>query len=334
MQNIADYMGVSKNTVSLALNDKPGVSQKLRNEILQVARQLNYGGLAPAEDDASESLLVIAPSYVVTDKLFYPEIIWGIEQEARLHGMTTTLTNVTDEMQRALDLPKVMLDRAHRGIIIIGVMQTNYLMRLYATKAAMVQVDTYDINAPCHAVVTDNVVGAYQSISYLIEQGHQAIGFIGPIWKTSSNYERWMGYQYAMREHGFPVNPVHCLLDAADYSTDANELSAFVASLYTFPTAWLCANDRMATSLIHVLSAQNIRVPENVSVMGFDDAEAAVLVLPKLTTFRVRRDLMSKEAVRILLSAGLDTAPPIKILLSGELVIRDSVIPCKSLKLV
>jgi len=98
-------VGVSKNTVSLALNNKTGVSDKRRTEILQAARTLHYGGLGIASDEERDSVLVLAPSYVVEDRQFYPEIIWEVEQAARNVGLSTVLTNVSEAMQANLTLP-------------------------------------------------------------------------------------------------------------------------------------------------------------------------------------------------------------------------------------
>lgn len=328
MQDIADYVGVSKNTVSLALNNKTGVSDKRRNEILQAARTLHYGGLGMSSDQDRDSVLVLAPSYVVDDRQFYPEIIWEVEQAARNVGLSTVLTNVSEAMQADLTLPAPLIERSPRGVILLGVLPPPYVAHLLAANARVIHVDTYDVETPCHSVVTDNLLGAVQLVRYLQSQGHRDIGFIGPIRRTTSIFERWMGFQYAMQAENLPINSDHCLLEGAYFVVDDAEVATFLDSVSSLPTAWFCGNDRMATTLIHALSARGIRVPDDVSVAGFDDVEAAVQVLPKLTTVRVRRDLLAIEAIRMLSMPDGVATPSVKIAIAPELVVRDSVAPC------
>ncbi len=328
MQDIADYVGVSKNTVSLAVNNKPGVSDKRRAEILQAARMLHYGGLGTLANDAGDTVLVVAPSYVVDDRQFYPEIIWEVEQAARHEGLSMILTNITQSMQEHATLPALLRDRVPRGIILLGVLPPTYVARLLASELRVIHVDTYDIETPCPSVVTDNLVGAAQLVRYLHSQGHRDIGFIGPIRMTTSVFERWMGFQFAMRERDLPINQAHCLLDGSYYVADDAEISSFLDRVVpNLPAAWFCGNDRMATTLIHALTARGIRVPDDVSVAGFDDADTAVQVLPKLTTMRVRRDLLAANAVRILCASEWSANPPIRLCVVPELVVRDSVAP-------
>ena len=85
-----------------------------------------------------------------------------------------------------------------------------------------------------------------------------------------------------MQAENLPINSDHCLLEGAYFVVDDAEVATFLDSVSSLPTAWFCGNDRMATTLIHALSARGIRVPDDVSVAGFDDVEAAVQVLPKL----------------------------------------------------
>jgi len=329
MQDIADYVGVSKNTVSLALNDKSGVSEKRRREILEAAALLNYGSVHLTTREQTTNILVLAPSYVASDQQFYPEIIWEVEKCARLHGLNTILTVVTTEMQHNRTLPTVLVNNtAIQGIIVLGIIPSDYLAKLLTVQQRAIYLDTYDVNTHCHSVVTDNLRGAIEAVRYVLELGHRDVGFVGPFKKTSSFFERWLGYQYAMAESDFAVNPDHCILDASGMNLDEPELETGLAAMPDLPTAFFCANDVMATYLIHVLTAMGISVPEQVSVIGFDDTDAAESVLPKLTTVRVRRDLLAQEAMKLLMSPEWRRTDPIKVAVIPHLLLRDSVAPC------
>ncbi len=328
MQDIADYVGVSKNTVSLALNDKSGVSDKRRREILEAAAQLNYGGVNLATRELTTNILVLAPSYVASDQQFYPEIIWEVEKCARLHELNTILTVVTTEMQQSLTPPTVLVNNtAIQGIIVLGIIPSEYLAKLLTVQQRVIYLDTYDVNTPCHSVVTDNLRGAIEAVHYVLGLGHRDVGFVGPFKKTSSFFERWLGYQYAMAESDFAIHPDHCILDASGMNIDEQELEAALTAMPELPTAFFCANDVMATCLIHVLTAMGISVPEQVSVIGFDDTDTAESVLPKLTTVRVRRDLLAQEAMNLLMSPEWRRTDPIKVAVIPHLLVRDSVAP-------
>lgn len=326
MQDIADYMGVSKNCISIALNNKKGVSEALRSRIIQAARELNYAGFGKNEEHREHNaIVVITPEHVEADRNFYPEFIWDIEREARIRSLNVIMTVVTAEMEQGGRLPGVLYALEHCGVIVLGVMDKRYVQKLMETRWPIILVDTYHHDLPCHAVITENMQGAYAVTRHLIEHGHTNIGFIGPVRRTSSMLERWLGFTKAMEDFGLTVHRPFCLLDAADHCCSEEEIACFTNTLEGLPTAWFCANDVMAISLIHVLNAMGLCVPEEQSVAGFDDVTAASLIIPRLTTFRVMRDSISRQAVETLISLMDHEQPPVKICVYGELVVRDSV---------
>lgn len=326
MQDIADKVGVSKNCVSLALNNKRGVSDELRERILKAAREMNYAGLGLQERSKStKNILVLAPEYVMSDRVFYPVFIWEIEKYARSQGYNAIFTGISVEMERQLTLPRLLYDMDYQGLVVLGVLKRAYIEKLFQFHRKLVMVDTHDSGLYCNTVITENIHGASMAVNYLIQQGHRDIGFIGPIEKTSSNYERWIGFNNAMEASKLPVSREYCLLQSSDFSCTEEEIDHFVHSLSSMPTVWFCANDLMASSLIHVMSKYNIKVPEQVSIVGFDDAEIASLVIPKLTTVRVKRDAICKQAIHLLIGESESQMDAVKISVYGELVIRDSV---------
>ena len=123
------------------------------------------------------------------------------------------------------------------------------------------------------------------------------------------------------------MNESYCLTTSKEMSCTDEEINAFVGGLSELPTVFFCANDRMAISLLNVLRDRRLKVPEDVSIMGFDDLEMAGLVRPRLTTVRVRRDIMCQKAVEMLLSVSENEEDQarMKISVYGEIVGRESV---------
>lgn len=324
MQDIAEYVGVSKNTVSLALNNKPGVSDTRRKEIFAAARALKYSGF---EDDKSSptQLVVVAPTYVVQDTMFYPEIIWLVEKKARERGLITTITAVTPNMEDNLTPPSVLADYPAVGVFLLGVLSAEYVNMIVRKFHPVVYLDTFSVSTPVSSVTTDNILGAIEAVRYLIGCGHRHIGFVGPISKTTSCFERWMGYQYALNEAGIVVDSTNCCVAGRGYVTEEDELKTFVDGAPADTTAWFCANDRIAISLIHVLHSIGKNVPDDVSIIGFDDMEGALYVIPKLTTMRVPKEAIVQSAVDLLVLNQNPGIPVQRVALRADLIIRGSV---------
>ncbi len=326
MQDIADCLGISKNAVSLALNNKRGVSDSLRKKIIETAEELRYPGFYN-EDEVSKNNIVIAiADYITKVDQFYYDIIWGIEREVRSRGADTIITNIEPSMEEQLELPKLIFKPGTTGVILLGIISKEYVEAVLKTGRPVVLVDNYYDDIVCDAVVTANVEAAYNVVKYLIESGHEKIGYIGAKNVTASNYSRWVGYCKKMDENNIKVNKNYCLIESDDVSYTQDELRDFVESLEDYPTAWFCSNDYIAAYLINVLREKNIKVPDDISIVGFDDVNIAHIIAPKLTTVKVKRDLMSRKAVELLLDKEKENiSDKIKIMIYADLIVRDSV---------
>jgi len=326
MQDIAKRLGISKNAVSLALNNKPGVSEQLRQQIIKTAQEMNYSGLSYKRKN--NNILVLIPEYIRNDTYFYNDIYWSIENEAKLKGYNAILTSVSEEMESELRLPGIYFDMNFSGILIIGVFRKNFVKKLLTLGLPIISVDHYYDDIMLDSVVTANVECAYMAVQYLIDNGHKDIGYIGSIDMTASLYERWIGYLKAMRKNNLEVNKEHCITKPSSLYSLLNEISEIEKSLdemSSFPTAWFCGGDRIAYALINVLTRRGIKVPDDISVMGFDDLQASSIIVPNLTTVRVKRQSIGAAAINLMTEKIEKGGDVIKYSIYGELVIRDSV---------
>lgn len=326
MQDIAERLGISRNAVSLALNNKPGVSEKLREKVIKTAREMNYSGLK--YNGKNNNILVLVPEYIRNDTYFYNDIYWSIENEANLRGYNAILTSVSEEMESELKLPGIYFDMNFSGIMIIGVFKKNFVKKLITLDLPIISVDHYYDDVIIDSVVTANKECAYMAVQYLIDNGHKDIGYIGSIDMTASLYERWLGYLKAMRNNNLEVNKEYCITKSSSLYSLLHEVSEIEKSLdemSSFPTAWFCGGDRIAYALINVLSRRGIKVPDDISVMGFDDIQASSIIVPNLTTVRVKRKVMGAEAISLIIDRIEKGGDVIKYAIYGELVVRDSV---------
>ena len=330
MEDIAKSLGISKNSVSIALGNKSGVSGELRKRVIEKAAEMNYGGVATAVPERrSRYIVVIVPEYLQNDTFFYSEIFWAIETEAKRQGYVSIHIGATKEMESSSTPPELPGDIDIIGLLAIGVMAEPFMRNLCALGLPLLTVDIAYNHLHIGCVGTANLSGGYMAAQYLIGQGHRRIGFIGPIHTALSIYERWGGFQLALQHAGLTANPAYNILGkgAVFQLFDTVEvLSPYLQKIDQIPSAWFCAGDRIAIALMNLLSQRGLRVPEDVSVIGFDDLAVAQMFLPRLSTVRVDRKQMGHLAVEQLLRLAADeTRVPTNISLLGTLVIRDSV---------
>lgn len=327
MQQIADALGISKNAVSLALSGKPGVSDLLRDRVFETANLLGYRARADKEGRRTRNLLVLIPAYIRQERGFYREIYWAIKRRAAENGCRAVLCEVTEQMEAENKLPEEWQHAVHEGLLLVGVFRETYVGHLLNIGTPLVIVDHDYDTLRLDAVMTTNTTEAYRIVSYLIGLGHRRIGFIGAIGMTRSFMERWLGYCQAMNAAGLDIPEAYCLTSAAPLATlhsQPSEVQAWLSGLPDYPTAWFCANDRIAVNLIEMLSGLGVRIPHDLSVAGFDDIEEASQVTPKLTTVQVQREQLGYEAVDFLIRKIDYGGNPTKLSIYGAFIERES----------
>ncbi|MBE1440807.1 LacI family DNA-binding transcriptional regulator [Paenibacillus sp. OAS669] len=329
MQDIADYLQISKNAVSIALGNKKGVSQEMRERIWLAAKELGYGKYNE-QDKKPSNILVLVPERIISYEdndhfLFYHNLIWTLEKEIRNNGYNAVIARIDGQMEEELQLPNLFHDIDFTGAILFGIVSSSYTAMVAEQGKPFIMLDSYHrgINAP--SVTSANIEGAYEAVTYLAGCGHRRIGFIGPTNLTTSHEERWMGYWTAMRDAGLPIDPAMCLTESKGFNANEEEIGSYWERMQTKPTAIFCGNDRAAILLIQMLRKANLRIPEDVSVMGYDDLQMADTLNPGLTTMRVDVHGMCQAAIK-LLNKTLDCKDAlIRWSVPPELVIRESV---------
>ncbi|GGH26041.1 LacI family transcriptional regulator [Paenibacillus segetis] len=329
MQDIASKLEISKNAVSLALMNKKGVSEEMRALVLHTAREMGYGPFATKES-AAANILVLVPerimSYQDNDHFqFYHDMIWGLEKSIRKKGYNAVIAPIDQEMETGLKLPGLFTDISYRGVILFGIIDKAYARLIWDMDTPLVMLDSYYRDLPCPVVTSANMEGAYEVVSFLIDGGHEEIGFIGPTNLTTSHEERWFGYWKAMQTHGLEVQREYCLTSSEGYNQTEAEIAQFLDGLRAIPTAFFCGNDRIAYILRGLLEEREIAIPERVSIAGFDDTHYGDHVDRALTTMRVEKEMMCDAAASMLLTLTGNSRESIRHSVAPTLVVRSSV---------
>lgn len=330
MKDIAQKLGVSVVTVSKAFNNKEGVSEELRAQIKKTAEEMGYRYNATAkalrESHCFNIGVIVASRYMdETENSFYLKMYQNIIKHLTDYEYSGILEIVTQEMEDGNELPRIISNSKIDGLIVLGQMKAEYLLFIKKTGIHTVYLDFYNKTIDVDAVITDNIYGEYLLTNYLVGKGHKKIAFIGNIYTTASILDRYLGYYRSLLANRLEVHPEYLIPDRTDQGKFIE-----IKLPKDMPTAFVCNCDTVAYALIQKLKDRGYRVPEDISVVGFDNYSFGEYSTPKLTTVEVDVDAMTMLAVDTLQKqiAGQGEKPSRKVI-SGTLIIRDSVAEVK-----
>ena len=333
MQDIADRFGVSKVTVSKALNDKEGVSDSLKEKIQEAATEMGYRMNVIArslKENATYNIgVIIAEHFTTTGDVhktpesnsFYMNFYQEISKVLSLQRYSAILYILTEEDEHNQILPSIYMENKVDGLIILGQVNDDYVTALSERDVPLVFLDFYDELVDTDSITTDNFDGCYSLTNYLIREGHRKIAYVGNIYFTSSIQDRYLGYYKSLLEHRMDLRMDYVI-------NDRNDRGEFVTIEYPkdMPSAFVCNCDQVANLVIRDLKRLGYKVPEDISVAGFDNSIYSSLSEPTITTVEVDTANMSQAAVDLLLKKieGKQYAAG-KQAIKGRLIIKESV---------
>jgi len=334
ISDIARQSGVSVSTVSLALNNKPGVSQETRLRVLAVAQEFAYP-LKPNISSGKDNLLTTIAMLVKTDpditpmaNPFYSKVIMGIEDSCRRASINLLFASLpVDENNRPLEIPQLLYNEMVDGLLMVGVcVDETFATASVKRKLPIVLVDGYSSLDQYDMVVSDNFRAAYQAIVFLIEKGHRHIGLVGSeVGCYPSLRERRNGYLRALKENQIGQNYI------ANFNINKSKgYQETIQLLQANPhiSALFCVNDEIGSSAIRAVQSLGKRVPDDISVVGFDDTYLAANTHPTLTTMHVDTTAMGRAAVQLLsMRLGNPETARMTLTIHPTLVLRESVNP-------
>lgn len=295
MQDIADYLFISKVTVSKALNGKDGVGQELRDKIIEVGNKLGYRMPDNIKGRAVLMAIFMKEKFAQGEEGFYLRLYQRLSVELTRRGHFAQLFPVSYK-DRLEGNVSVMLEHYDiSGLILLGDMGKPLLRGAKETGLPCILVDTYDGEGEIDCVVTENVYSMYELTSHLMKCGHRDIGFVGSIVATNSIMDRFLGYYRAHLEAGLKVREEWLI---GDRDGDGEEVEFTLPQ--HMPTAFVCNCDDTTYQFVRVLAENGYRVPEDISIVSFDNDIYAELCVPKLTTAEVNIHLMAQKSVELL----------------------------------
>jgi DNA-binding LacI/PurR family transcriptional regulator len=304
LSDIAKKVGVSAVTVSKALADKSGVSEEMRKKIKEVASEMDYQPISGNKREsagATGNIGVLIPAgFLDTVNSFYWNMYQFIIESAGERGYYCILEIVNAEDEKGLVMPKMFVDGKVDGAVLIGQAEPEYSAFLWSSQTVpLIYLDFYEANQEYDSIISDGFLGMYQLTDYLIGKGHKKIAYVGTPLSTSSITDRFFGYQKALMEHGIPMRQDWLIPDRdAKQGHRAYEVINLPEEM---PTAFACNSDYTADIVIRTLEDHGYRVPEDISVVGYDNCEWDKVVKVPITTFDVMKDRMAELAVKNLI---------------------------------
>jgi len=330
LADIAEMVGVSTVTVSKALSGQKGVSEEVRGKIRSIAEELGYQQPSVARKSQNRKSfnigILISERFLVKYESFYWQMYQSVATRTTAKECFTMLEVIGKAEEENRKMPKLVQERKVDGIIVIGKMMDAYLQQLN-TEAGIpvIYLDYYNGREASDSVISNSYYGTYELTYYLYRMGHRKIAYVGTLLVTESITDRYFGYQKALLELGLEQKK-EWVLDDRHIETGEIDTVNMLQIPNDMPTAFVCNCDLTASFLIRKLKDNGYRVPEDISVVGFDNYLYPGLSDIQITTYEVDLEEMAKKTVHNMISKiSNDNYKPGIHIVEGHLVLKESV---------
>ncbi len=326
IKDVARKAGVSPATASRVAGNYGYVSKAIRQKVLAAVQELGYRPNTVARSMVTKSTRILG--LVVTDitNPFFAHLVRSVEDVTWEAGYTLFLANTDENAQREEAILQTILERQVDGVILVPStsQSTPHLVHFIQQDIPLVLLDRNVKGLAVDAVMVDNENGAYQAVTHLIRLGHRRIGMVIDNLDISTNAERLAGYRRAFREADLTVEEQ--LIQSCQFT----EQSAFYLATEMVnhpqrPTALFTANNFMTLGIIHAAREANLRIPEDIALVGFDDMEWTAFSPLQITAVaQPVQELGNVAAKRLLMRLEGDQTSPMEIRLKTSFIIRKS----------
>lgn len=329
-KELATKLNISAATVSMVFNNKPGISEKTRELVLKAAKEYGYESNKKIDNLKENSVIHFViykkHGHLVTDTSFFSFVIEGVNLQCQKFNCRHQITYVynNDSLQSLLSS---ISKSENSGVILLATEMTSSDFD-FSSKydIPMVILDNHFDELYYDSILINNSQGAYLATKYLIENGHKKIGYLSSNVSIGNFVERKHGYYNALREHDLPTEHPYIYYLSPHGQKAYEEMNRYLASSKEVATAYFADNDTIASSALRSFKEHGIRVPEDVSIIGFDDMPFCQIIDPPLTTMYVPKQELGALAVdRLLSKIKAVKKETVKIQVATHLIERNSV---------
>ena len=330
-KDIAKKLGVSEATVSLVLNNKPGVGDKTREMVMKEIEGMGYESNIKIKPAASSKnirfILFKSHGLVVGDTPFFSRLIESIEGQARDNGFNIVISYLNRDMLSEDYISQLSQDENMAGIMLLATeMSREDVIAFSEVNLPVLVLDNSFEDMDIDCVQIDNVQGVKNAVRHLVQCGHEEIGYLRSSAEINNFEQRYMGFISSLAECGLEFSPERVICIEPTIEGAYRDMKAYLDSGRKPPKALFADNDILAVGASRALKEAGYSLPQDVSVVGFDDMPYCTMMRPQLTTVRVNNAGMGGVAIRRLSDAISNKADEtVKILLRTELIVRKSV---------
>jgi len=326
IKDVARHAGVSVTTVSRVLNGEKYVKDDLKRKVNRAIEELGYAPSHIARSLVRKKTSLIGVIVPDITSSFYATILGSIEEEASANDYSLLVCNISEDIDKELKYLNTFLEMRVEGIIIMHEKINEEIRSLiHKMQIPVIFSSVKPMDQQLVSVIVDDYQAAYDATAYLIDLGHQDIGFIGGDMRDiTSGQNRYSGYRSALANHGVKIVYEH--IRFGDYKVRSGyEQMQEILRTSQPPTAVFAVSDDMALGAMNCIRDNGLRVPEDISVLGFDGSQMTELVRPTLTSMEQPIQEMGKVTVKTLLNQiQSGTGPDADIVLEHRLVVRGS----------
>lgn len=330
IQDIADALHLSRNTVSKVLNSPESVPEATRRRVLEMATAMNYKSIQQITESKQEKplkILLISLENKLSSS-FFTQLYQKLHEQAKQYNMAITIQLISTDDIRTRHFPDYI--HVADGILIMEVLNVDYIQTLLKLEKPTVFFD-FAVNveniSKNYDIVMEQNTAVYQLTERLILQGRTRIGFYGDVNHCLGFQERFYSFRNAMLDHKLPLdNNILLTNDTPQTLSDSDYVLSLLRRL-KLPQAFVCANDYVAFTLMEALKKMHIRIPEDIAVCGFDNVPDFWLHTPYLTTVDCSKDMLALNMLWLLASRIRNPNLDIRVLhVGGKTLIRESLI--------
>lgn len=308
IQDLANALGMSRNTVSKALNGKH-VPAKTRNAVINAAIEMGYKGYklaANSESSLGQKRFLILSSRLLMNINYYIYVLRGIEESLTDYDIELVQFSITGSASFS-KFKRYLADYKVDGIICIEFFEPEYISQLLELGLALVFLDfplyTHTLKGRYDIILPESHDAVKNLCMQLIrEDGCQTFGFVGDYHHCRSFYDRFTGMREALFLSGLPVELQYSIVQDDSMSYEPDNLARMMQAMPALPDCFIAANDTIALSILSALKSMKVHVPKDVKVVGFDNIPEAKLASPALTSFNVNKNALGRQIIALLLN--------------------------------
>lgn len=325
LKQISELTGYSQATISNVLNQKKEANENTVKRIFDAAKELGY-----TSSKKMERIILVMyrkSGEILLETPLILSLIDGVEKEGQKHHIETSIMNIY--MSNADHESKIssLLNETKSGIILLATeLDWEDVKPFQKLKVPFVVVDAWFKEGNFTTVLMENSNSFNQAVSYLVKKGHRKIGYIGSTISIRNFEERERGFREAMEEHQLEIEEKYCIKLQPTMTGAQISMKEYLEGNPDLPTAYVAVNDIIALGAIKALKDKNYRVPDDVSIIGFDNMPFCEISSPPLTTFNVLKEEIGRTAAQLLINQGDEQKRiPMKLEILTNFIERDSV---------